>query len=931
MGKYTISRQLKNHSRSILFSIAAVFLIVAAHAQASPQPGTVDTNFNANGIKPTSSVIVQPDGRILVGNQRLLADGSPDLTFAVNLPAGAKAAALQPDGKILIAGEFLSFQGVSRPCLARVDTNGVLDTSFVPQLITTNPPPLPPPNPPRTSTNHIGSVLLQTDGKILIGDLENILATNGSALPDVIRLNSDGSVDDTFGITNSGVPSALQSDGKILLMETVFTNLSSVGSTVRRLNTNGTLDPTFIPPTINGWVNLVVPLNGKLVLAGGFSRVNGVKSSCIARLLLDGSLDTSFHSDVYQNSVGISAILPEPDGGLLIGGGVGFPNVSNQNFGRLNGDGSFDATYATNGANSYVFWFARQPDGNVLAGGDFTILNGTPVSYFARVYGDTGTGPGWVQFDPGAYEISEGVGLATLTLRRTGGTQGDVTVNYHTKGGSAVEGADYTGQSGVVLFHDGETQQTISIPISDDAEIEDLESFQVVLTNPTAGANLGIASTATVSIQDNDGPASMDAGFTVPLDSLDNGVQSIALQSDGKILIGGAFQQAGRELRIGVARLQTDGSLDETFDPGSGLSFNGSLGNARLIRIQDDGRILIAGAFTTVNGTNRNHLARLNSNGSLDTTFDVGAGAVMNNTVADIRGIALTSSNIIVGGGFTTFNSINRNGLARLDGSGAVDLSYNPSGGQPIMPFGLQTDGKVVYSSLYSNKASRINADGSPDNLNFATVNNAIYSVQSLSNGNTLIAGVFTNVSGMPRLAIARLLSNGAVDSAFIPDLGVFLGGIASPYIYLFTPQDDGKVLIAVKSFQPPVADYLARLNSDGSLDTDFEPVSFAIPAGNNDTISAITVQPDGRILVGGIFQSVNGLEHPYLVRLRGGGKSGARRVAIKSLAISSGQPQITMAVSPGKPFVLQTTTNFRCLDVAFHKRDSRQHLYGFR
>src|SRR5690242_4002876 len=99
MGKHGDIFRLKNQFRNFLFLITAGVL-AAANLQASPQPGTVDTNFNANASERPTSLIVQPDGRILTGNQRLLSDGSPDSTFAANLPAGAKVAALQPDGKI---------------------------------------------------------------------------------------------------------------------------------------------------------------------------------------------------------------------------------------------------------------------------------------------------------------------------------------------------------------------------------------------------------------------------------------------------------------------------------------------------------------------------------------------------------------------------------------------------------------------------------------------------------------------------------------------------------------------------------------------------------------------------------------------------------------------------------------------------------------
>ena len=544
-------------------------------------------------------------------------------------------------------------------------------------------------------------------------------------------------------------------------------------------------------------------------------------------------------------------------------------------------------------------------------GGEFSTINGVPKAYLARLHGDSDVGPGWILFDPPAHEIFEDAGSITLTVRRVGGSEGDVTASYRTDNGSAVAGADYQGQSGDLIFHDGETEKDITISIHDDTEIEDLESFRVVLSDPTGGAKLGITSVATVNIQDDDGPASMDSTFVVSPDSLDGAVESIAVQKDGKILLGGAFLQAGRVSRIGMARLKTDGSLDETFDPGMGLSLNGTHGDAKLMKVQQDGRILVAGLFNSVNGTNRNHIARLNEDGSLDETFDAGTGARDGASVADIRWFdLLPDGRIIVAGGFTTFDEISRNGLALLHTNGPVVQSYNPAGGPSIMPFGLQADGKVVYSGLWENRVSRINADGSMDSPNFTTTDGSIWKIQSLSNSNTIIAGLFTAVDGQPLQAIARLLPDGEVDPEFVPDMSVFRSGFSSPYIYLFAPQDDGKVLVALKSYRSPSGNYVARLNENGALDTGFEPVRFAIPGGDNDSIAALAIQQDGRILVGGIFQTVNGLKHPYLVRLRGGGTSGTRRLAVKSLSLSTNQTEITLTVAPGQPFVLESSTD---------------------
>ncbi len=132
---------------------------------------------------------------------------------------------------------------------------------------------------------------------------------------------------------------------------------------------------------------------------------------------------------------------------------------------------------------------------------------------------------------------------------------------------------------------------------------------------------------------------------------------SIAVQSDGKILIGGVFTTYAGTTRQRVARLNIDGSLDTSFDSSSGASSIVSL-----IAVQSDGKILIGGGFNTYAGTTRRYVARLKSDGSLDTTFDSSSGANIY-----LYSIAVQSDGkILIGGGFTTYAGTTRQYIARL-------------------------------------------------------------------------------------------------------------------------------------------------------------------------------------------------------------------------------------------------------------------------
>ena len=124
--------------------------------------------------------------------------------------------------------------------------------------------------------------------------------------------------------------------------------------------------------------------------------------------------------------------------------------------------------------------------------------------------------------------------------------------------------------------------------------------------------------------------------------------------------------------RVAIARLNADGSTDTGFNPGSG-------GNdwVEAVALQPDGKVLIGGSFTSFNGTPRNRIARLNANGSLDTTFNPGSG--VDNTVNRIA--VQSDGKVLLVGAFTTVNGVSRNRIARLNADGSLDTSFNPGTG----------------------------------------------------------------------------------------------------------------------------------------------------------------------------------------------------------------------------------------------------------
>jgi len=443
--------------RSIAFAVLVCLGLATSAPRVSAQPGLLDPTFITAITNPVvNDVFVRTDGRILVhygwpdyGLVGLTKDGVLDSSLNFGLPVGSKVngVGLEPDGKIVVSGNFLEVLGVPRPCLARFNADGSLDTGFVPQIMAANIPAQPTNAPPLpyTPVNSMGVLVVQPDGKILITGIYYMVATNGDKLPPVVRFNTDGSLDNSFTArTNVPYRMAVQSDGKILMEEAV--NRIGYGSNiVYRLNQDGVRDSSFAQVNIYGWANVLLPQSNSVILAGYMIYINSLNGGEIARVDLNGHLDTGFHQDSAYDGNGITTAISQTGGKLLIAGTftASGSGVTNKNLARLNIDGSLDTSYASSGANSYVWALALQPDGKALVGGEFTKVNNTPVPALVRLTGDSDAGPGTVVFDSPKVTTFENSAQIVVKVDRVWGKQGEITVNYTTESGSAIGGLDY--------------------------------------------------------------------------------------------------------------------------------------------------------------------------------------------------------------------------------------------------------------------------------------------------------------------------------------------------------------------------------------------------------------------------------------------------------------------------------------------------------
>jgi len=268
----------------------------------------------------------------------------------------------------------------------------------------------------------------------------------------------------------------------------------------------------------------------------------------------------------------------------------------------------------------------------------------------------------------------------------------------------------------------------------------------------------------------------------------DDSVRAIAVQPDGKIVVGGDFSTINGASWKGLARLNADGTPDSTFGSFAGIS---SYGYVKAVAVQPDGKILIGGNFSQVNGVSRNYFARVNTNGSLDVSFSAPADDHVNAIVVRPNG------KILVGGAFTHLNNQSHNHLVQLNADGTTDSSFNVDVDDIVQTIVLQSNNQIFIGGwfYYVNGSrhehiARLNSDGTTDNAFTASTSGNVYTLALQWNGKILVGGSFNNVNGSSRNKIACLNPNGLLDSTF--DTGV---GPDSTVLSI-TVQSDGKSVI---------------------------------------------------------------------------------------------------------------------------------------
>ena len=378
-------------------------------------------------------------------------------------------------------------------------------------------------------------------------------------------------------------------------------------------------------------------------------------------------------------------------------------------------------------------------------------------------------------------------------------------------------------------------------------------------------------------------------------------VTAIAFHSDGSIIVTGNFTTYNDlACPTGICKLTKYGNIDTIFN--SGIGFDASGINA--ISLQSDGKILVGGVpFTTYNGVScSNCFCRLTSDGMLDTSFN-SSGIGFNGTVWSI-GIQ-SDGKILVGGEFTTYNGAACSAyLCRLNSDGSLDTSFNLlSGGfdDAIAAITIQSDGKIVvggYFTTYTDtvglrvqcpkKICRLNFDGTLDttfnygvNRGFSTSLDPITTITMQTDGKILVGGYFIEYVDSYGLStncpncFCRLNTDGTLDTTF--NCGVNRGFPVGSAITTNSLQSDGKILVSgyfntyidSTGTLTGCPNNFCRINTNGTLDTTFNYNN----VGFDSYTTAVAFQSDSRLLVSGSFTIYNGVDcSNYLAIIDGDG-----------------------------------------------------------
>jgi len=764
---------MKKHYLFILFS----FTSLLTNAQISSD---IDPDFDSKDYLPITSLpqsyVIQNDGKVVIvgdacsyklyNNQqitvgsyimRLKKDLSIDDSFKTGLgfDSTANNIALQPDGRMLVCGFFKSYNGKQVNKIVRLNADGTIDNTFNFNDRGLN----------IFDITQINLIKIQQDGKIMIAGKFEATIFEKFYGRNVLRLNSDGTIDKTF---QSDYPYEifkfeLQSDGKIVR---VYKNTYNKETSYKidRLNSDGTTDLSF--NTIEGFggicssttvgyntmsdCRLTIQNDGKILFGACFTSFKYLDTRGLMRFNQDGTKDLSFEY-VYPGypRATVKDFILLPNNKILT-----------NNLMLINSDGSIDnkniAKLDTDTNSNKIMLYPNNNE--LLICSQNTVNFSGGMSFFGKfIKLDLTTSEVNMQQQPTTFyagnDILEKPNGDIVVL---GYSKNSYNTKYH-------DGIKLLNKNGKLIYNNNLRSNLFSSATSEKNYFEKgivQPDGKIIVFKSTPGKDSGLIRYNT--------DFSIDNSFSAPILG---SIYNMALQPDGKILI------VSDRYQPGLTRLNPDGSEDSTFK--NIIGFN----NQCYISItQPDGKIIIGGAFTSYNGIETNLLARFNNDGTFDNTF---------HSDENLQGYYITSlglqsdGKIIIGGmGFADDNNDTYGAIKRLNNDGTIDgsfITYRPTfATHYTKKILILPDDKILfYTKLNSNTEyskndfKRLESNGKIDNT-FDTgeaFNGNINSMKVQKDGSLLLTGNFTKYKDTWCNGTIRLLGN--KNTLNIPDLSL--------------------------------------------------------------------------------------------------------------------------------------------------------------
>lgn len=806
----------------------------------------IDPVFNPIvGAGSIECLAIRHDTRILLGGTfsggliQLLPGGAQD-NFTPNARNKVQAYGVQTYGdyRVLAIGNHLTNPPeAANNRFARFLSNGLRDLSF-------------PSNLPAGGRG----CLLQPDGAIVLHGL--FTQINGSNRAYLGRVFADGTTDSSFTALLPGPPDVvvLQRDGRLL----VGGPFSAIGSlpvnAFARLEADGAIDPTFRGATnVGGRVYTAFVLPDHRILVGGhFTQIGGQPRSFIARLLPDGSADPTFTASADGE---VRVIVPQADGRILVGGL--FNTISGafrQFLARLMPDGSIDTSFVPLSGGP-ITAMALENSGSIMIAGAFTVIDNTSRNGFVR-YAN--------------YPATQSLSVVPnrITWLRGGAAPEATRVEFSY---SSDGGANYTPLAAGQPIPGGWELSGLNLPASGRIRAQGYiglkgEGLQESAVNYTLPApQLAVSGTAPIyngaltakfSDGSNFGTTTFPGG--VVMRSFTVTAQGAAPLTVGNVTVSGPHAAAFTITAQPAASVPAGQST--TFDVRFSPTLRG-LHHASL-SFTHDANVGTPFVFA-VSGFG----------GNLDLDF---AAALPANAE-----VCAATPDLYLGGFFTDLGGSPRSRLARLNPAGAV-TSFDPGTNGVVYALTVQPDGRVVASGSFSQMAGvgrpnfgRVLPSGADDPTFTPSVpNGAVLAVLPLQDGRMLVAGTFNGIGPAGRL-LARLSPAGIVDGYAPLNLTTF------NIIYCLAHQTDRSVLVAGQFQGTGNLRNLVRILEDGPMDNTFAP-------NPDGPVLCAVQQPDGKILLGGLFQNVGGVPRLNLARVHANGALDTTFVAHANRAVSS-------------------------------------------